>query len=207
MDDRRTYSTACPARVDKLALRRFIITMLEAWYMDDDPTVDQREEHRLNPNKPASLEVLQKLGVLYWAFDADTYKENPNFAAMRVERGYDYEDTCTVSRETMPNYDEKIKSFFEEHIHSDEEIRYCLDGSGYFDVRDGQDRWIRVKVEKNDLIVLPEGIYHRFTLDTKNYIKALRLFKGVPVWTPYNRPQDNHPSRAKYAQGFLQMAA
>lgn len=39
---------------------------------------------------------------------------------MRVERGYDYEDTCTVSRETMPNYDEKIKSFFEEHIHSDE---------------------------------------------------------------------------------------
>lgn len=80
MDDRRTYSTACPARVDKLALRRFIITMLEAWYMDDDPTVDQREEHRLNPNKPASLEVLQKLGVLYWAFDADTYKENPNFA-------------------------------------------------------------------------------------------------------------------------------
>jgi cupin superfamily acireductone dioxygenase involved in methionine salvage len=40
--------------------------------------------------------------------------------AMRVERGYDYEDTCTVSRETMPNYDEKIKSFFEEHIHSDE---------------------------------------------------------------------------------------
>ncbi len=39
---------------------------------------------------------------------------------MRVERGYDYEDTCTVSRETMPNYDEKIKSFYEEHIHSDE---------------------------------------------------------------------------------------
>lgn len=175
--------------------------------MDDDPTVDQREEHRLNPNKPASLEVLQKLGVLYWTFDADTYKENPKFAAMRVERGYDYEDTCTVSRETMPNYDEKIKSFFEEHIHSDEEIRYCLDGSGYFDVRDGQDRWIRVKVEKNDLIVLPEGIYHRFTLDTKNYIKALRLFKGTPVWTPYNRPQENHPSRTKYAQGFLQMAA
>lgn len=49
--------------------------------------------------------------------------------AMRVERGYDYEDTCTVSRETMPNYDEKIKSFFEEHIHSDE-VRRAQEASG-----------------------------------------------------------------------------
>lgn len=50
-------------------------------------------------------------------------------------RGYNYRDEVVVSREKLLNYDERIRSFFEEHLHVDEEVRYILDGCGYFDVR------------------------------------------------------------------------
>ena len=43
-------------------------------------------------------------------------------------------------------------------------------------------RWIRVRLEAGDMISLPKGIYHRFTLDDTNYVKAMRLFVGHPVW-------------------------
>lgn len=39
-------------------------------------------------------------------------------------------------------------------------------------MRDFEDKWIRIATVKGTLIVLPEGIYHRFTLDHNDYIKV-----------------------------------
>jgi len=164
---------------------------------------DQRLPHHCEPKQYISLERLADLGVLYWHLDADKYETDPELQQIRENRGYTYQDLITCSPEKLPNYHEKLKSFFEEHIHNDEEIRYCLEGSGYFDVRDGNDRWIRVWLKKGDLIILPAGIYHRFTLDTSNYIKAMRLFVGEPVWTPHNRPQEDNPIRKEYIENYV----
>ncbi|XP_038052093.1 1,2-dihydroxy-3-keto-5-methylthiopentene dioxygenase-like [Patiria miniata] len=177
--------------------------MVRAWHMDDS-NVDQREPHQLDPPQFVDFDYLKTLGVLYWKVDADNLEGEGLLAKVRKERNYNYEDIITVSKESLPNYDEKLKSFFQEHMHSDEEIRLALEGSGYFDVRNKEDKWIRIELEKGDLITLPAGIYHRFTLDTKNYIKAMRLFVGEPVWTPINRPADDHNARIEYVNNFGQ---
>jgi len=106
------------------------------------------------------------------------------------------------------DYDAKLKLFYTEHLHEDEEIRLFLEGSGYFDVRDNEDNWVRIHASKNDLLILPAGIYHRFTLDQGDYAKVQRLFCGVPVWTAKFRPEaDSEPVRKEYLGVLLKQAA
>jgi len=173
--------------------------MVRCWYACDAEGRDQRGELQLDPPQPLELAALREVtGVEYFKVNADDYENDPVLKRLREERGYDYQDIVNISRDTMPNYDEKLKIFFAEHLHTDEEIRLALEGSGYFDLRDRNDRWVRVFLEKGDMIIVPAGIYHRFTLDEKDHIKALRLFQGVPVWTPHNRPADEMTARRQY---------
>jgi len=133
--------------------------------------------------------------VLYWHMETKDPLSNPELAKIRAERSYKNHDIITGRATALPNYEQKIKDFFEEHLHEDEEIRFVLEGSGYFDVRDTFDpreRWIRIEVNAGDMIVLPAGIWHRFTLDSNNYIRAMRLFQDLPKWQCHNRVSGPH---------------
>ena len=108
------------------------------------PYTPARPPRRLDPNQPCPAAVLHSLGVRVWALDADAYADgDPRLAAIRKARGYSYEDCVTITPEALPGYEDKIRSFYQEHLHTDEEIRYILDGSGERRGRRGGGRWGR----------------------------------------------------------------
>ncbi|KAJ6321696.1 hypothetical protein OIU77_011717 [Salix suchowensis] len=154
-------------------------------------------------NSGLCLYLNTELGVLYWRLNPENYENDAELKKIREDRGYNYMDLLDICPEKVADFKEKLKNFYTEHIHADEEIRYCLEGSAYFDVRDKYDRWIRIWIKAGDLIILPAGIYHRFTLDTGDYVKLMRLFVGEPVWTAHNRPQEDHPARKEYIKNLV----
>ncbi|KAH7104522.1 1,2-dihydroxy-3-keto-5-methylthiopentene dioxygenase [Auriculariales sp. MPI-PUGE-AT-0066] len=171
---------------------------MRAYYFDNVEG-DQRLAH--DSGREVTAEQLQKIGVLYWYHDnLDGVNE------IARQREYKNRDEINVTKAGLGDvYEAKIKGFFEEHLHHDEEIRYIRSGSGFFDVREQpKDEWIRIHVTPGDLIVIPEGIYHRFTLDENNAIVAMRLFKDEPKWIPHNRSAqtDEHPIRQAYIKNI-----
>ncbi|CED83574.1 -dihydroxy-3-keto-5-methylthiopentene dioxygenase [Phaffia rhodozyma] len=137
---------------------------MKAYYYDNIEG-DQRAPH--DSGEEVTPDELQRLG-LFHEFIPLVGREEKDWTAdidrVAKERDYKNRDVINVSKAGLGElYESKIKSFFQEHLHEDEEIRFILDGSGYFDVKTAppQERWIRVAMEQGDLLVLPPGIYHR----------------------------------------------
>ncbi|KAK7032053.1 1,2-dihydroxy-3-keto-5-methylthiopentene dioxygenase [Paramarasmius palmivorus] len=181
---------------------------MRAYYFDNLPG-DQRLPHECIPSRHVSTEHLKTLNVETFHIPlSDGYQEKVD--DMAAARKYKNRDVINISREGLGDiYEEKIKAFFHEHLHEDEEIRYILSGSGYFDVRETpSDAWIRIAMSAGDLLIVPAGIYHRFTLDMNDRVEAMRLFKDEPKWAAVNRgpDADHNVHRIEYLKSIAPLA-
>ncbi|CAK7897270.1 acireductone dioxygenase [[Candida] anglica] len=174
--------------------------MVTAYYHDDKDTPENFTDAH-NSGEPVSLAELEKIGVLY--YNVKTTEELDSLAS---KRNYKNRDVVNLNLAAFNNdieaYTAKMKQFYKEHYHEDEEIRYIVEGEGYFDVRNKDDRWIRTRLQPNDLLILPAGIYHRFTLTSElKQVKAVRLFQDEPKWEAINRDLGkNSAARTEYLE-------
>ncbi|ELT95206.1 hypothetical protein CAPTEDRAFT_110609 [Capitella teleta] len=174
--------------------------MVRIWYHDGSDE-DQRLPHipEKNPKFLSPQELFDTVGIKHIVMNADTFREEGVLDKLKKERGYVYEDSVHCHTH-MDNAEEELAGYATEHFHREEEIRLVVRGKGYFDVRDPEDKWIRIEVVKNDLLLVPAGMYHRFSLDVNEDMATVRCFIDDPNWIPYNRKDgvDDLEVRKKY---------
>lgn len=96
--------------------------------------------------------------------------------------GYYYQslDMVVINRETPDTEFPKPIC----HTHSDDEMRYNIDGEGIFIFVFPDGSQARLKIEKNDLLFVKAGSQHWFEVTPKRKIKLVRFYTSKNGWTP-----------------------
>jgi len=154
------------------------------------------EEKTLHDEQSIRAE-LSTLGVEYERWDLSRVPADASadavLAAYEAEidemkrlGGYTTADVIDVNPET-PGLDTMLARFDKEHTHSEDEVRFILAGRGIFFLHDASmgDRVLSVEVGPGDMLRVPKGTTHWFTLCEERRIRAIRWFQDATGWTPH----------------------
>jgi 1,2-dihydroxy-3-keto-5-methylthiopentene dioxygenase len=99
--------------------------------------------------------------------------------------GYQTADVISVHPET-PNLPEIRAKFLREHTHTEDEVRFFVDGQGYFWFNlEGNEPVFCVKCVAGDLLSVPANFKHWFDLGPVAFVKTIRVFTDASGWTPH----------------------
>ncbi len=136
---------------------------------------------------------LARLGIDYerWELDrvpgdatADAVLEAyaDEIGEMKRRGGYVTADVIDVTAET-PGLDAMLARFDKEHTHSEDEVRFILAGRGIFFLNIAG-KVASVEVHPGDMLRVPKGTTHWFTLCEDKRIRAIRWFQETTGWSP-----------------------
>ena len=112
------------------------------------------------------------------AYDQDVTK-------LKNAHGYVTADLIALNPDT-PNLDTICKKFVDEHHHTEDEVRFVVEGEGVFEIfgdkSDENVSPLKFKAQAGDLIVIPANRRHLFYLTDKKTIRCIRLFKTIEGW-------------------------
>jgi 1,2-dihydroxy-3-keto-5-methylthiopentene dioxygenase len=102
--------------------------------------------------------------------------------AMKQRGGYVTADVIDVNPET-PGLETMLARFDKEHTHSEDEVRFIVAGRGIFFLH-LNGRVASMEVGPGDMLRVPRGTTHWFTLCEDRRIRAIRWFQDTSGWTP-----------------------
>lgn len=103
------------------------------------------------------------------------------------QNGYHTADVINIHAHT-PNYEAVRNKFLSEHRHTEDEVRFFVDGQGafWFNLDNGTDPVFNVLCEAGDLISVPANTRHWFDAGKENpSVKAIRIFIDQSGWVPH----------------------
>lgn len=99
--------------------------------------------------------------------------------------GYQTADVINM-RPGMEGYDAIRSKFLSEHTHSEDEIRFFVDGQGIFWFNLETEPVFNLLCERGDLISVPAGTKHWFDAGASHpFVKAIRIFIDMSGWVPH----------------------
>ncbi|MBZ0271723.1 acireductone dioxygenase [bacterium] len=105
------------------------------------------------------------------------------FRRLAESDGYKTRDLIVINEE-VPNLEQMLAKFDKCHTHSEDEVRYIVDGEGIFGFVRPDGSQVELMVEAEEYINVPTGTEHYFYLTRARRIKAVRYFTSTEGWTP-----------------------
>ncbi len=99
---------------------------------------------------------------------------------LKTENGYHSVDVIRLDS-SHPNKVEMRNKFLSEHTHSEDEVRFFVEGAGVFYLRVGNNVYMTL-CERGDLMSVPEGTRHWFDMGPEPHITCIRLFTSKEGW-------------------------
>lgn len=104
---------------------------------------------------------------------------------LMAKGGYTTADVISVFPDT-PNLLAIREKFLAEHTHSEDEVRYFVEGQGLFWFNlGGSEPVFNVLCEAGDFISVPKNTAHWFDLGEEAHVRAIRIFIDPSGWVAH----------------------
>lgn len=101
-------------------------------------------------------------------------------AQLKAECGFATADVISLTAD-HPEKEAFRKKFLDEHVHSEDEVRFFVRGQGLFYLH-LDDQVFAVLCQQNDLISVPKGTRHWFDMGPQPEFTCIRLFTNPAGW-------------------------